>query len=331
MRKSTSGFALCETDGSIVGLSGDHLDLKAEMGISDLAALLCHRTLPDRYRSFIDSGLRNQVLTPDEPSTPHVSFRRIEGRNGALVMVDWGPDAARQTWRSLAEIGSLAAMFIHEIRNQLGGLKLYATFLRKQLAGQSPDHNGVEIADKIIQSINVMTDYSGLLGRLGRPVKLNLEKVDARSLIESVLRDTSAQAGERGVTVNVTVTVNSDLTIDRSQLSRALGAIVSRAIASSVEGGAVEIASFQEGEWLVLSIEDSGAGSSQTRRDRPETLALLLSNGRLTEATLELAMAERVITAHGGNIEVSSRESGTGESGTRVTLRLPVRQTKQPA
>jgi signal transduction histidine kinase len=327
MRESTSGFALCDPDGSIVGLSGDHLDLRAEMRIPDLAAFLDHSSLSERYRFFVDSGLKNQVLTSDDPSTPHILFRRIEGRNGALVMVDWGPDAARQTWRSLAEIGSLAAMFIHEIRNQLGGLKLYATFLRKQLAGQSAEHNGVEIADKIIQSINVMTDYSGLLGRLGRPVKLNLENVDARSLIESVLHDTSAQAGERGVTVNVTVTVNSDLTIDRSQLSRALSAVVSRAIASSVKGGAVEVASFQEGEQPALSIEDSGAGSSQTRGHMPETMALVLSNGRLTEATLELAIAERVITAHGGKIEVSS----TGESGTRVTLRLPVTQTRPPA
>ncbi len=331
MKESTCGFALCDTDGSIVGLSGDHLEPTSEMGISDLAAFLCHRSLSERYRSFIDSGLKTQVLTSDDPSTPLVSFRRIEGRNGPLVTVEWGPDAARQSWTSLAEIGSLAAMFVHEIRNQLGGLKLYATFLRKQLAGQSAEHIGVEIADKIIQSINVMTDYSGLLGRLGRPVKLNLENVDARSLIESVLRDTTAQAGERGVTVNVTVTVNSQLTVDRSQLSKALSAVVSRAIAASVEGGAVEIASFQEGERPVLSIEGSGAGSSQTRSDRPETLALLLSNGRLTEATLELAMAERVVTAHGGNIEVTCGESATGESGTRVFFRLPVAQTKQPA
>jgi signal transduction histidine kinase len=327
MRESTSGFALCDTDGSIVGLSGDHLNFRPEMRIPDLAACLDDGSLPERYRSFIGAGLKTQAFVSDDPSTPHISFRRIECQNGALVLVEWGPEAAHNTWTSLAEMGNLAAMFIHELRNHLGGLKLYATFLRKQLAAQPGEQSGIEITDKILQSIKVMTDYSGLLGRLGGPVKLNLENVDARSLIESALRDTSAQARERGVIVNVSESVNSNLTIDRSHLSRALSAVVSRAIASSAEGGTVVIGSRQEGEHSVVSIEDSGAGSSQTRRDRPQTMALLLSNGRLTEATLELAMAERVVTAHGGNIEVSSTE----ESGTRVTFRLPVAQAKQPA
>ena len=96
MKESTCGFALCDTDGSIVGLSGDHMEFTAEMGISDLAAFLCHRSLSERYRSFIDSGLKTQVLTSDDPSTPLAPFRRIVGRNGALVTVEWGPDAARQ-------------------------------------------------------------------------------------------------------------------------------------------------------------------------------------------------------------------------------------------
>src|SRR5262249_34681133 len=150
----------------------------------------------------------------------------------------------RQNWRSLAEMGSLAGMVVHELRNQLGGLKLYATFLRKQLTGPAAEHqNGIEIVDKIIHSINVMTDYSGLLTQLTRPVKLSLEHSDLRSLIENVLHETSAQAHEVGVTVSVVEKANSHLPLDRSLASRALTAVVSRAISASAEGGTIEITS----------------------------------------------------------------------------------------
>jgi signal transduction histidine kinase len=327
MKESISGFALCDTDGTMVGVSGEDLNCDPTMRIADLAACLNYPALPEQYQSFVESGLETRVLGSDDTAIPYVLFRRLEHREGALVMVEWGPDAARQRWTSLAEIGSLAAMFVHELRNQLGGLKLYATFLRKKLSELPVERqNGIEIADKIIQSINVMTDYSGLFGRLARPFKVNPETGDLRSLIESVVGDTSAQARERGVAINIREMVNSNVALDRVQVSRALNAVLCRAIRTSGEGGTVEIVYGQEADRAVLSIQDSGPVPGEARRDRPATLALLLSNGRLTEGTFDLAVAERVLSAHGGSVEVSS----AGHSGTRVTFRFPV-AAQQPA
>ncbi|MBS1810298.1 MAG: hypothetical protein JST84_19200 [Acidobacteria bacterium] len=64
--------------------------------------------------------------------------------------------------KSLSEINSeveaIVARLLHEFRNQLGGLKLYAAFLRKSLANNTLDvAEGIEVCDKILQQIDALT------------------------------------------------------------------------------------------------------------------------------------------------------------------------------
>ncbi len=49
------------------------------------------------------------------------------------------------------------ATLLHDFKNQLGGLKLYAAFLRKSLAANALDVNeGIAVCDKIIAQLDAM-------------------------------------------------------------------------------------------------------------------------------------------------------------------------------
>jgi nitrogen-specific signal transduction histidine kinase len=56
------------------------------------------------------------------------------------------------------EVEAALSHLLHEFRNQLGGLKLYAAFLKKSLANNTlSPQEGIEICDKIIQQVDALT------------------------------------------------------------------------------------------------------------------------------------------------------------------------------
>ena len=64
--------------------------------------------------------------------------------------------------KSLSEINNEAeaviSRLLHDFRNQLGGLKLYAAWLKKSLANDTLDvPEGIEVCEKILQQIDALT------------------------------------------------------------------------------------------------------------------------------------------------------------------------------
>lgn len=56
------------------------------------------------------------------------------------------------------EVEVLVSRFLHDFRNQLGGLKLYAAWLKKSLANDTLDvPEGIEVCEKILQQIDALT------------------------------------------------------------------------------------------------------------------------------------------------------------------------------
>jgi nitrogen-specific signal transduction histidine kinase len=53
------------------------------------------------------------------------------------------------------EIATLVSQLLHDFKNQLGGLKLYAAVLKKSLANDTLDvSEGIALCDKIMQQID---------------------------------------------------------------------------------------------------------------------------------------------------------------------------------
>lgn len=56
------------------------------------------------------------------------------------------------------EVEALLSRLLHDFRNQLGGMKLYAAFLRKGLANDTlTASEGIEVCDKILHQLDVLT------------------------------------------------------------------------------------------------------------------------------------------------------------------------------
>jgi two-component system OmpR family sensor kinase len=108
---------------------------------------------------------------------------------------------------------------------------------------------------------------------------------------------------------------------DRDLLFIALQNLVSNAVKFSAPRDTVEVRASEDGSWLLLEVADTGAGIPD---DEIEEVWQELARGRAARSLpgtgIGLALVRVVVTRHGGQVAIRSREG----QGTVVTIRLPV-------
>src|SRR4026208_1683336 len=88
---------------------------------------------------------------------------------------------------SLQTLGRASLQIVHDLKNQLNGLKLYATFLRKRMEKGDPRNDEMETVGKLIAGRDrAAADLSTLMD-YGRPIELKLQpQVDRQKILRGV-------------------------------------------------------------------------------------------------------------------------------------------------
>ncbi|HKG11896.1 MAG TPA: hypothetical protein VKB12_01100 [Pyrinomonadaceae bacterium] len=207
-----------------------------------------------------------------------------------------------QDVETLRELGSASVQVVHDLKNQLNGLKLYATFLRKRMEKAERPADELETIAKLIAGLERGAGDMTLLVRYGRPLDLRRQPGTdlARLLRESaegasVETDGDACEGE----------------FDPTLLTEALKNITTGGRASARGGG-------EGGASVRLAREEAGASAVVEWRGVP----LADTEGDPFKsftggAGLRLALAARIIREHGGEV---SDEGGV------IRARLPLQK-----
>jgi signal transduction histidine kinase len=106
------------------------------------------------------------------------------------------------------------------------------------------------------------------------------------------------------------------VTVDNFRLQRALVNIMSNAIEACGEGKDVSVSAVAGESHATIQIEDRGSGMDE------ETLANIFTpfyTRKSSGTGLGMAIAKKVVDAHGGDIRPDGRPGG----GTRVTIAIP--------
>ncbi|MFY0538222.1 protoglobin domain-containing protein [Nannocystis pusilla] len=225
--------------------------------------------------------------------------------------------ARTQQQEKLAAIGTLAAGLAHEIRNPLNGAQLHLTRLERAL------RRG-DTSPRVFESVTVVGDEMKRLGALvteflefARPRPLRLESVCVQPLLERVAELVAAQAGEGKVLVRLDVPIAPiELRADRAKLEQVLLNLACNAIEALAPngGGNVVVRARRQPRTVTLEVEDDGPGVAP---DTPIFDAFYSSKPQGTG--LGLSITHRIVTDHGGTIDV---DSAPGRSLFRVALPL---------
>ena len=165
-------------------------------------------------------------------------------------------------------------------------------------------------ADRMARLVADVADYAKL--RYGR---LPMEKgvVRVSELVEPVAAAHKVLAEQKGQTFEVWVAAPDDPVVcDGDRIRRSLSNVLSNAVKFTPEGGRVALRVEPRGPAVVFRVEDTGPGIAPDERDgvferRPGRVRKTKGQG----PGLGMPIARAIVRAHGGDIAVEPRESGT--------------------
>ncbi|HZS05064.1 MAG TPA: HAMP domain-containing sensor histidine kinase [Blastocatellia bacterium] len=332
-QETVSAFAICAPDGRFIAgddhfarLFGGSEKLSPEIWQERLNELQLSKLLSD----FTATESARQVELQFDGKPFRACVRRLDGNPGRPVfLIEVAiPGAAGEGEGLVGDTGQaalgLTGRLMHDYKNQISGLKLYASWLRKQMAAQ-PQNDGVSpdaarVTEKILAGLNLLAEHASFVSRLTLPLRLKPAPASLEVLITQAADELRTQAAERGVEIIVAAPADlPHLDCDAHLLFTAFQSLLARAVRACREGGQVRIALEHSRDELRIEIADDG-GEVVTEAQCAACFDLPAGE-RLDTVVLGLALAKKIIAQHGGVVEARP----SSPAGAVVGVRLKVR------
>jgi signal transduction histidine kinase len=270
--------------------------------------LTAKREVPDKIRG-LDTGADDYVTKPFNPQELMARVKRLLAMRSS--------HEKRVTEEKLGALGQMAEGVAHEVRNPMVTIGGFARRIRDKLP---PGDTLREYADHIIKEVERLETMVEEIVRFKTLMISPYESVDLKEVAEATLTAMKRSLEESGIEVvrrfpECAVIVEGD----RGNLKLALDNVIQNAIDAMETGGQLTVElSPGKGEAFV-EVGDTGRGIPKAE------IANVFDpfyTSKMAGAGMGLTMVHRIVTRHGGDVELSS----TPGKGTRVSIRLPLVQ-----
>jgi signal transduction histidine kinase/DNA-binding response OmpR family regulator len=236
----------------------------------------------------------------------------------AAVALRNAHELARLRSGALAALGRMATEVAHELRNPLGGLKLYGRHLERRLDEIGEDE-GLRVARKICQAIDHLADLVTDITGFASARELRREPTRLSALLDDCL----ALAQDRVASKNIRLVREAPdgmplVHADPRELRKVFLNLILNGVDAMELGGTLTVGEeLLDGGLVRVTVADTGSGMSAEVRARIfDPFFTTKANG----TGLGMSIARSVVHLHGGSLEIDS-EPGRG---TRVSVRLPI-------
>jgi nitrogen-specific signal transduction histidine kinase len=274
---------------------------------------------------------RREEVEHDPPAgdTRHLGvtispIRRGEGKiSGAICLLSDLTELAAlhqrmQLKENLAALGELSAGIAHEFKNALATISGYAQMIRSE----STETEALDYAERILEQTRSITHVVAEFLKYARPLEIPDDRVPLQTMAERVV----AEVGEALPQVKIRWEGTfGDAGGDEGLLRQALLNLTrnaAEACALTAGGGQAavrgEIVHGEEADFQRICVSDNGPGIPANvlpKLFRPFFTTKAKGTG------LGLAVVQKIIVQHGGQVEVRNRPEGGAEF--IVTLPLP--------
>ncbi|WP_373862402.1 sensor histidine kinase [Nocardia acidivorans] len=250
------------------------------------------------------------------------------GRAQARTTV-WEREMLEQERAAEKSRRELVAWVSHDLRTPLAGIRAMGEALADGVVAQTADVE--RYANQIVRETNRLSTMVDDLFEMSKinsgALRLTLEPVDLRELIDEVLAANQPTARRAGVTLTARQPEHRILVAGSDHaLSRVLTNLVANAIAHTPPGGRIDISTGVDGGYAWARVEDTGPGIAPTDLPRIFEVAYRGTSARSPSADdlgsssgMGLAIAAGLVEAHHGDISAENREHGA-----RFQVRLPL-------
>jgi two-component system sensor histidine kinase HydH len=257
------------------------------------------------------------IETPVEPTAEDMELLALFSSQAAIALKNTR-ELERLRSGALAALGRMAAQVAHELRNPLGGLRLFAEYLEHRL-DKAADAEGADVARKISREIDHMTELVREITQFGRPAALRRTPTTLNGLLESCLALAQARVKDAGIRVVQELDAGlPPVWLDPREMRKVFLNLLVNAFQALEGGGTLVLRScLAEAGWVEVCVEDTGTGMAEETRARMFDLFFTTKD---TGTGLGMPIARSVVEQHGGRLEVRSQLG----RGTQTRVLLPV-------
>jgi PAS domain S-box-containing protein len=242
---------------------------------------------------------------------------------GSAIDITDAKHAQEELARAVAFRERVMGVLGHDLRNPLNMVLMQAQLMQRQPGMSDQAREGIariaRAAERMDEMIGTLLDVTRL--RAGRHLRLSIETVDLDTVVHAVVDELHVAHRDRAIEV----TGNGDLRgrWDAARIAQVVSNLVANALTHGSVDAPIQLSLFEDGESVALAVTNRGptipddaigrlfepfwqapGGDGAPRRDRGLGLGLYI--------------VREIVAAHGGTIDVSSRDGVT-----TFTVRLP--------
>jgi two-component system CheB/CheR fusion protein len=251
--------------------------------------------------------------------TTIVPFLRNDGRPHQYIAIRYDitdrkrSEVALREQTALVQLGKMAAVVAHEVRNPLAGIRGAVQVLGRRLPAATAQQS---VIGEVIKRIDTLNEIVDDLLQFARPHQPVLKPFPFSSLVGGTIA--LLREDPRFADVGIDVAVEDvHLVGDLEQLKLVLLNLLINAAEAMGGRGLIRMAARTVPGWRELRIADQGPGIPPEARDH---LFEPFFTTKHRGTGLGLATARRILAGHGGTLDLECPAGG----GTTAIVRLPI-------
>jgi CRP-like cAMP-binding protein/two-component sensor histidine kinase len=211
----------------------------------------------------------------------------------------------------LSAVGRMASTIIHDIKNPMGTLRMYAQVIKKKTG----DTESAQLAEEIIRQVDRFVTMTQEILDFSRGVsEIHLEEVNLNEVMDSLVMFVEKDLVKRNITLVRKFNYTGNCSLDLDKVSRAFYNLASNAADAMENGGTLTVSTREAQGQLAIEFKDTGNGIPEDIRHR--VFEPFFSAGKRHGTGLGLAIVKKIVDDHQGRIELES------EVGKGTTFRL---------
>ena len=218
----------------------------------------------------------------------------------------------------LSAVGKMASVIIHDIKNPMGTLRVYAQVMKKKSGNEEAN----KLADEMIHQVDRFVNMTQEILDFTRGVSSsNFQELDFYDVMNSVLDFIEKDLDKNNIKLKRFAQFKGIVSIDQDKMVRVFYNIASNARDAMPQGGTLTVTTIEENGFVRIDFTDTGTGMPDEVKKR--IFEPFMTYGKKHGTGLGMAIVKKVIDDHNGKIEINSVMG----KGTTITIYLPCKKS----
>jgi len=215
----------------------------------------------------------------------------------------------------LSAVGRMASVIIHDIKNPMGTLRVYAQVMKKK----SGNEEASKLADDMIHQVDRFVNMTQEILDFTRGVSAtNFKEFEFFDVMNSVLNFIEKDLEKNKITLVKNTQFKGTVRLDQDKMVRVFYNIASNARDAMSEGGSLTVTTTKHDGYVRIDFTDTGSGMPDEVKNH--IFEPFMSYGKKHGTGLGMAIVKKVIDDHNGKIEIESAV----DKGTIISIYLPI-------